>query len=105
MKYLVMGKTTGFPGMTPTPPDVMQGLNVAARTFVKERLEDGSFDCHYVFADGGGFAIVNADSHEGVLDLLLAHPLSPIFVWEVKVLCDWEHSYDKFTEFWGMLQG
>ena len=100
MKYLITAKTIGFPGMTPTSPDVMHSLNLAARTYVKERLEEGSFECHYIFPDGGGFVIANADSHEEVMDILLGYPLYPMFVWEVKVLCDWEHSYDKFTEFW-----
>ena len=105
MKYLATAKIVGFPGMTPTPPDAMHALNVTARAYVKERLEEGSFDCHYIFADGGGFAIVNADSHEEVMDILLGYPLYPLFVWEVKALCDWEHGYDRFTELWGAAAG
>jgi hypothetical protein len=105
MKFLITGKSIAFPGITPTPPDVMHSLNLAAREYVKERLEDGSIECHYIFPDGGGFTIANADSHEQVMDMLLGYPLYPMFTWEVKVLCDWEHSYDKFTELWGAAAG
>ena len=83
----------------------MRALNEAAKAYVEARFEDGSIECHYIFADGGGFVIANADSHEKVLDILLGHPLYPMFVWEVKALCDWEDGYGKFTEFWGALEG
>jgi hypothetical protein len=105
MKFLLTAKIASFPGMTPTPPAVMQSLNLAAKAYVKARFEDGTFDCHYIFPDGGGFVIANADSHEKVLNILLEYPLYPVFVWEVKALCDWSYSYDTFTKFWGALKG
>ena len=99
MKYLVIAK----PGTTPMPPEQAVELNQAAKEWMKRRFADGSVECHYVFPGGGGCVIANMDSHEAVLDGLLEYPLYPFMNWEVKVLCDWSHSYDKFIEFWQKL--
>ena len=96
MKFL----TTGKPGRAPIPPERAVALLQAAREWVNTQLADGRIECHYVFPDGGGFTISNADSHEAVLDGLLEYPLYPFMSWEVKPLCDWSHSYDKYIEFW-----
>ena len=101
MKYFVMGK----PGITPMPPEQLVGLNQAAKAWMEERFEDGSVECHYVFPDGGGFSVANMESHEALLDTLLDYPLYPIMDWEIKVLCEWDHGYDKFIEFWRKLAG
>jgi muconolactone delta-isomerase len=99
MKYLTIAK----PGTTPVPPEQGVGLWQAAKEWINARLADGRLDCHYVFADTGGFAISNADSHEEVFDALLTFPLFAFFDWEVKALCDWSHSYDKIIEVYQQL--
>ena len=101
MKYLVSVQ----PGTTPIPPEQAVGLYQAAKEWINAQLADGRLDCCYVFADAGGFAISNADSHEEVFDNLLAYPLYPFFDWEVKALCDWSHSYDKIIELYQRLVG
>ena len=99
MKFLV----TAQAGPAPMPPEQAASLMQAAKEWMKAGFADGTVECHYVFPEGGGFTISNADSHEAVLDHLLAYPLYPFMTWEVKPLCDWSHSYDKFIELWQKL--
>lgn len=99
MKYLV----TALPGTTPIPPEQLADLYQAAGEWIKTGLEEGRFECVYVFADAGGIAIGNADSHEAVFDTLLTYPLYPFFRWEVKPLCDWGHIFKTIVE--GMHRG
>ena len=99
MKYLV----TALPGTTPIPPEQLADLYRAATAWIEAGLEEGRFECVYVFADAGGIAIGNADSHEAVFDTLLTYPLYPFFRWEVKPLCDWRHVFNTIVE--GMHRG
>lgn len=94
MKFLV----TGRPGPMPIPPEQAVGLFQAAKASVDAAIAEGGIDCSYLFLEGGGFVITNADSHEEALDKLLEFPLYPFTVWEVRALCDWSHGYDKFIE-------
>ena len=96
MKFLVTGKT----GPTPMPLEHAAAIIQAGKEWINGRLADGRIDCHYVFPEGDGFSITNADSNEAVLDGLLEYPLYPFMTWEVRPLCDWSHSYDKYTELW-----
>lgn len=94
MKYLVIGKNT-----VPISPEKGADLFQAAKQYIKAKIADGTYDCHYVFADTeGGFAITNADSHEEVLSGIMDYPLYPFFSWEVKPLCNWNQSYSKSAE-------
>jgi muconolactone delta-isomerase len=94
MKFLV----TGQPGPAPMPPEQAVGLLQAAKEWMNARLADGRVDCHYVFPQGGGIIISNADSHEALMDGLLEYPLFPFMTWEIKALCDWSHGTGKFIE-------
>ena len=96
MKFLVTGKL----GPTPMPPQQAAAILQAGKDWFSARLADGRIDCHYVFPESGGFAITNADSNEEVLDSLVEYPLYPFMTWEVRPLCDWSHSYDKYIELW-----
>lgn len=89
MKYMVMGT----PSATPIPLEQAEYIYTAAIAWVEERLKNGKIECSYIFADRGGFAISNVNSQEELFDELLSYPLFPFFVWEVKVLVDWKHSY------------
>lgn len=99
MKYLV----TARPSAVPIPPEKAVGLFKAAKEWINAHLASGKHDCHYIFPDGGGFAIANADSHEEVMDQVLDYPMYPFLDWEIKALCDSDHSYDKMIEFWQKL--
>ena len=52
------------------------------------------FDCAYNLPAGGGLAIVNADSHETLTEILSAYPLQPWVEYEVLPLSDLKHSFD-----------
>jgi hypothetical protein len=95
MKYLVIGR----PGTVTIKLKHGAALFQAAKDWVNAKLEDGTIECHYGFADLGGFTIANVDSHEKVQEMILQYPLYPFFEWEVAVLCDWEHTYDKNIEY------
>jgi hypothetical protein len=86
MKYLIMAK----PGGMPVPRERFVELYQAAQAWFRERLADGRMDCVYVFADAGGMAISNADTHDQVFAELISYPLYGNFVWEVQPLCDWD---------------
>jgi hypothetical protein len=101
MKYLVIAQ----PGTTPIPPEQGAALYRAAKEFMNAQLADGRVDCHYVFPEAGGFVIANADSHEEIWERLVAYPLYPFLVWEVKALCDWGHVYDRTIENYQQLAG
>jgi hypothetical protein len=57
-------------------------------------------DCSYNLFGGGGLAIVNASSHEPVMEALLDFPLYPFFDWEVTPLLDFEVSYQRYIEYY-----
>lgn len=90
MNHLV----TTTPQNVPVAPDQLAALYEAAKQWLKVRLDDGTFDCHYVFSDRGGFTIVNVSSHEEIFDQITDFPTNAFFTREVKDLCDWNHSYD-----------
>lgn len=87
MKFLVMV----LPIPLPIPQEQGAELTQAAMAWIKERLEDGRIDCCYLFPDGGGLSISNAETHEELFDELLSYPLYPFFKFEFRPLCDWAH--------------
>ena len=90
MKYLIVGK----PGGEPVPPDKLVDAYKACQAFGNKLMEDGTFDCMYSFYEGGGFGIVNADSHEEVYKHLLNYPMYASFVWKVKPILDWNKTFE-----------
>lgn len=100
MKFLV----TAYQSM-PIPPEMGADLYRAATEWVNGQFAAGLLDCHYVFAETGGFGIINAESHEDVFDGLLSYPLFGFFKWEVKALCEWSHTYDSLIQFFENLPG
>jgi hypothetical protein len=86
MKYLTMA--TPLP--IPIPPELFQ----AARDWTAVRMEDGTFDCVYMFLGGGGVSIGNAASHEEVYEGLLSYPLYTFFEWAIEPLVGWEQGYE-----------
>ena len=86
MKYYV----SPTPGPMPPAPEMFDaGLN-----WVEGKVSDGTFDCVYGFMEGGGFAVVNADSHRAVLDLMTEYPLFGMVSWDVRPLLDFREGAD-----------
>ena len=101
MKFLIITRKQTMP----IPREMGISLYQAATAWVNAGLADGTIDCHYVFAETGGFAITNAPSHEAVFDGLLSYPLFPFFEWEIKALCDWGHTYESIIQYFENLPG
>jgi hypothetical protein len=101
MKYLV----TARPGTTTIKLKYGASVFKAAKQWADARLADGTFECHYGFSDLGALAIVNADSHEALLDGILDCPVYPFFDWQAEALCDWQHTYDKNIAYFEKLAG
>jgi hypothetical protein len=90
MKFLVFARLrTGA-----TFPDSALSLFQQTIEWIEDRLADRTFDCVYNLPAGGGVAIVNADSHETLDDILSAYPLQPWVGYEVLPLSDVRHSFD-----------
>ena len=66
---------------------------------MKQKLRDGTVDCAYGFIDGRrGIAIVNADSNEEAMKLVMEYPAWPILEIEIHPLCDVEQFLDANIE-------
>lgn len=90
MKFLVFARLR----IGATWPDDVLTLFQQTTDWIDVRLTDGSFDCAYNLPAGGGVAIVNADSHETLTELLSAYPLQPWVQYEVHPLSDIKHAFD-----------
>ncbi len=86
MKYQV----TATPGPLPPSPEQFD----AALDWLQAKLEDGTFDCLYGFLEGGGFSVVNVDSHTQVLELMAEYPLYGMVVWDIKPLLAFREGAD-----------
>jgi hypothetical protein len=74
MKYLVtVRRRDGGPA---PPPEVLAGMLLTQRDWLQEKLDDGTFDVSYGFAQGGGgVGIVNADSGEQLSEIITGSPM------------------------------
>lgn len=86
MKYYV--STTPGP-MPPTPERFDEAIS-----WLEGKVKDGSFDCVYGFMHGGGFAVVNAESHRDVLELMAQYPLFGLVAWDVSPLLEFKEGID-----------
>ena len=94
MKFFV----NAIPREVQLTPEQGVAIYEASRQWMEANLATGVVECHYVFPQGGGFAIVNADSHEELGDHLLSFPMYGILGWEIRPLCDWNAMYGKWIE-------
>jgi len=86
MKYYVSAR----PGPMPPSPEQFD----AAMAWLENKSTDGTFDCIFGFMEGGGFGVVNADSHRQVLDLMVDYPLFGMVTWEVHPLLQFREGAD-----------
>jgi hypothetical protein len=101
MKYYVAAR----PGPMPPTPEMFD----AALAWLEGKVADGTFDCIYGFIEGGGFSIVNQDSHGAVLDLMADYPLYGMVTWEIQPLLEFREGVDtiraKLAEAQAMMAG
>ena len=90
MKFLVFARLR----MGATFPEDALIIFQQTIDWINVRLTDGTFDCAYNLPAGGGVAIVNADSHETLTDVLSAYPLQPWVQYDVYPLSDIKHAFD-----------
>jgi hypothetical protein len=87
MKYFV----SATPGPMPPAPEQFD----AATSWLEGKVNDGTFDCIFGFMEGGGFSVVNADSHHDVLELMLEYPLFGLVTWNVRPLLEFKEGIDQ----------
>ena len=92
MKFLVITKPRPIPGVT-------SAMVEATRDIAKRNTKNGVTDCYYSFAGGStSCAIVNADSGEALMEMLLEAPVSPFLEIETHPLADGQKFLDKLIE-------
>ena len=88
MKYLV---TTRRRDGVPVPPEAMAGMLHAQRDWLQEKLDEGTFDIAYPFAQGGGgIGIVNAETGDELNEIITGSPLFGVTQIEVQPLAGLE---------------
>jgi muconolactone delta-isomerase len=93
MKYLLT--TQSRIGHNAFKPDNPQAVFKAAHEWSTTNLNNGNFDCVYGFADGrGGVSIVNADSHEDLLQMIRSSPMYHYIDYDIRPLCDLQLLWD-----------
>jgi len=90
MKYLVIAEQTIF------TPDHKGQIDVLTRTqdWIEKSQKNGTIDCAYSFARGGGFFIFNADSHEDLVGKLTDMPMRPFCEVTIELICDYSKILD-----------
>ena len=86
MKYYVAAR----PGPMPPSPEQFD----AAIDWLDAKVQDGTFDCIFGFMEGGGFSVLNANSHREVLDVMAEYPLFGLVTWDVQPLLEFKEGID-----------
>ena len=86
MKYFV----SATPGPMPPAPEQLD----AALDWLEGKLNDGTFDCVFGHLEGGGFSVVNVDSHSDAMELMADYPLFGLVTWEVRPLLEFREGTD-----------
>jgi len=86
MKYYVAAR----PGPMPPSPEQFD----AAIDWLDAKVQDGTFDCIFGFMEGGGFSVLNANSHREALDVMAEYPLFGLVTWDVQPLLEFKEGID-----------
>ena len=87
MKYLVT--VSNFSLRKPLPVNEEAEFIEKAKNWGEERRADGTVDCSYYFLDSdNGFAIMNADSHEELYQILQTSEFHQQVTWEARPIID-----------------
>ena len=90
MKYLL----TCRPIEEAAPPREAVAKIRASMEWIEARLADGSMESTYLFPERGGIAIMNADSHDDLMKLLLDYPALTLYQWDIRPLADWRTGFE-----------
>lgn len=91
VKFLVITKV--HPGAAPSSRVVEASVKQ-----MDEHCAKGVFDCTYIGPVGTGITIVNAQSHEQLLEILIGFPMHAFLDFEVLPLSDYKKGSTKFLE-------
>ncbi len=94
MKFLVVAE----PREGVQAPENYRELIQATIKWFETKLADGSIDCVYQTIDGGGLAIVNADSHEALWEQIMSYPLGLLVNFGAEPLIDIHFTFKKTLE-------
>ena len=84
MKYLVTARRRD--GVS-VPPDAIAGMLLAQRDWLREKLDEGTLDVAYTFAQGGGgIGIANVESGDELNEILTSSPLFGVSLIELQPL-------------------
>jgi muconolactone delta-isomerase len=96
MKYLVLYR------QGPNPPaEAVDELAAGSMDWVRSLIDQGKIETTYLFPDGGGFAVFNADNHEELQRLIHSNPSSSYLRHEAHPLMDVIPGLDKLREGFG----
>ena len=84
MKYLVIGNQT----MAGSQHKAQVDFLTMTKKWVDKKMADGTVEAAYSFPAGGAFFILNADSHEDLMKLLIDFPLRPLSEFEIHAAVD-----------------
>jgi hypothetical protein len=85
MKFLVI---TARRQQLTLSPDVMAEVLSLQRQWIHDRVDDGTIETIYGFPQGGGVAVINAESGEELTSLLIGSPAYLTLDWEIRPLGD-----------------
>ena len=85
MKYLTIVTRRQ---QAPVPLEALPGILIAQREWLNEHVADGTIDVVHAFPQGGGVAIVNADSAEELNAMLLSQPGFMLNDFDIRPLVD-----------------
>jgi predicted RNA methylase len=88
MKFLVLARPRA--GIQPSSLIFEEDLKYFDSLIAKKTA-----DCIYSFVAGGGCSIVNAESHERVMEILRDEPGYAFLEWDVLPLCDYKQTIAK----------
>jgi muconolactone delta-isomerase len=91
MKFLVIQK----PGPTNPPQDRIADLVKRVEVYCEDLVKQGRAEQPYLFATGGGFSVVDADSAEELHEILLGNPMALFSDWEVHPVLDMHRGLEK----------
>ncbi len=66
----------------------------AGKQWLEAKQADGTIESIYSFPAGGGVTVVNADSHEELMNVIRDFPLFPFLDWDVRPLVETSDSFD-----------
>ena len=98
MKFLVTGCQTIPAAGHQTQVNYLEG----AKDWVRKLRAEKVLECAFSFPDGGGLFIINAQTNEELMALLLSFPLRALSKFEIQPLVDFEAATDMVI---GMIGG